>query len=161
MFIFQLERWIQLTIGGFKTVNLAWWNKIAMIGYTGLYVYESDRRYEGRMNAVLLIQEILAIYSTNVTDACHLLIPLANHAICFSNVAIDKKIWRAVCTLYTIQHLDAIQLRLCAGQFYALGSTAFASTHTAVLRIKHCMEWWLTVNLRKVKKRKANFVLLW
>ena len=31
---FPLERWIQLMIGGFKTVNLAWVNKIAVIGYT-------------------------------------------------------------------------------------------------------------------------------
>ena len=29
-----LERWIQLMIGGFKTVNLAWINKIVVIGYT-------------------------------------------------------------------------------------------------------------------------------
>ena len=47
----SLERWIQLMFGGFKTVNLAWVNKIAKIGYTCLFVYESARRYEGRMNA--------------------------------------------------------------------------------------------------------------
>ena len=46
-----LERWIQLMIGGFKTVSLAWVNKIAMIGYTWPSVYESARRYEGRLNA--------------------------------------------------------------------------------------------------------------
>ena len=51
-----LERWIQLMIGGFKTVNLAWVNKIAMIGYTWLFVYESLRRYEGRMNAAPFVQ---------------------------------------------------------------------------------------------------------
>ena len=38
-------------IGGFKTVCLACVNKVAMIGYTWLFVYESLRRYEGRMNA--------------------------------------------------------------------------------------------------------------
>ena len=38
-------------IDGFKTVSLAWVNKIAMIGYTWLFVYESARRYKGRMNA--------------------------------------------------------------------------------------------------------------
>ena len=46
-----LERWIQLMIGGFKTVSLAWVNKITIIGYIWLYVYESTRRCEGRMNA--------------------------------------------------------------------------------------------------------------
>ena len=29
----------------------AWVNKIAMIGYAWLFVYESPRRYQGRMNA--------------------------------------------------------------------------------------------------------------
>ena len=38
-------------IDGFKTVNLAWVNKIGMIGYTILFVYESTRWYEGQMNA--------------------------------------------------------------------------------------------------------------
>ena len=38
-------------IGGFKTVNLSWVNKIAMIGYTWVFVYESARSYEGRMDA--------------------------------------------------------------------------------------------------------------
>ena len=43
-------------IGGFKTGNLAmsgygWVNKIAMIGYTLLFDYESPRRYQGRINA--------------------------------------------------------------------------------------------------------------
>ena len=42
-----LERWI----GGFETVNLAWVNKIALIGYTWLFVYQIARSYEGRMNA--------------------------------------------------------------------------------------------------------------
>ena len=46
-----LERWIQLMIGGLKTVNLAWINKTPMISYTWLFVYESLRRYEGWMNA--------------------------------------------------------------------------------------------------------------
>ena len=47
-----LEHWIQFMIGGFKTVRLAWVNKVAMIGcYTWLFVDESLRRYEGRMNA--------------------------------------------------------------------------------------------------------------
>ena len=46
-----LERWIQLMIGGFKTVSFAWVNKGALIGYTWLSVYESARRYVGRMNA--------------------------------------------------------------------------------------------------------------
>ena len=46
-----LERWIQLMIGGFKTVNLAYVNKISMTGYTWLFVYESARRYEARMIA--------------------------------------------------------------------------------------------------------------
>ena len=45
-----LERWIQLMIAGFKTVNLVWVNKVTMIGYTWLFVYESARRYEGRTN---------------------------------------------------------------------------------------------------------------
>ena len=45
------ERWVQPMIGGFKIVKLAWVNKIAMIRYTWLFVYESARRYEGRMNA--------------------------------------------------------------------------------------------------------------
>ena len=38
-------------IGGLKNVNLAWVDKIVMIGYTWLFVYESARRYEGRMSA--------------------------------------------------------------------------------------------------------------
>ena len=29
---------------------MAWVNKVAMFGYTWLFVYESARRYEGRMN---------------------------------------------------------------------------------------------------------------
>ena len=45
-----LESWIQLMIGGLKTVNLAWVNKIAVIGCTWLFVYESSVTYEGRMN---------------------------------------------------------------------------------------------------------------
>ena len=45
-----LERWIQLMIGGLKTVNLAWVNKVAGIGCTWLFVYESSVTYEGRMN---------------------------------------------------------------------------------------------------------------
>ena len=46
-----LERWILLMIGGFKPVSLVWVNKVAMIGYTWLFVYDSLRRYEGRINA--------------------------------------------------------------------------------------------------------------
>ena len=42
---------IQLMIGGLKTVNLAWVNKNAMIGYTWLFAYDSARRYRGWMNA--------------------------------------------------------------------------------------------------------------
>ena len=38
-------------IGGLKTVHLAWVNKIAAIGCTWLFVYESSITYEGRMNA--------------------------------------------------------------------------------------------------------------
>ena len=53
-----LERWIQLISGRFKTVNLAWVNKIALIGYTWLFVYESPRRYEGRMNTAQCFQTI-------------------------------------------------------------------------------------------------------
>ena len=34
-----LERWTQFMIGGFKTVKLAWVNKIALNGYTWLFVY--------------------------------------------------------------------------------------------------------------------------
>ena len=45
-----LERWIQLMICGLKTVNLEW-EKIVMIGYTWLFIYESARTYEGRMIA--------------------------------------------------------------------------------------------------------------
>ena len=43
-----LERWIQLMIGSFKTVNLARVNKIAVISYTWLVVYEAlvGTRYE-------------------------------------------------------------------------------------------------------------------
>ena len=47
-----LERWSQLMNGGLKTVNLARVNKIAVIGCTWLFVYESPLTYEGRMNAV-------------------------------------------------------------------------------------------------------------
>ena len=50
----SLERWIQLMVGGFKTVSLAWVNKVAIICCTWLFVYESLRRYERRMNAALL-----------------------------------------------------------------------------------------------------------
>ena len=38
-------------VGSFKTVNLAWVNKIAMTGYAWLLVHESIRMYEERMNA--------------------------------------------------------------------------------------------------------------
>ena len=40
-------------IGGLKTVNLAWVNKIAVIGCTWLFVYESALTYETRMGAAL------------------------------------------------------------------------------------------------------------
>jgi len=45
-----LERWIQLMFGGFKNVNLAWVNKIAVIGYTWLFVYQNAHSYEERMH---------------------------------------------------------------------------------------------------------------
>ena len=41
-----LERWFQLMISGFKTVNLAWISKIAGISYTMRFVYESAHNYE-------------------------------------------------------------------------------------------------------------------
>ena len=40
-----LERWIQLMIGGFKIVNLAWVKNV-VIGYTWIFVYESAGRYK-------------------------------------------------------------------------------------------------------------------
>ena len=46
-----LEPWIQLMTGGLKTVSLAWVNKIAVIGCIWLFVSESSRTYEGRINA--------------------------------------------------------------------------------------------------------------
>ena len=46
-----LERWIQLIIGDFKTVNLARANETAVIGYTRIFVYQRARCYKGRMNA--------------------------------------------------------------------------------------------------------------
>ena len=65
-----LERWIQLMIGGFKTVNLAWVNKIAVIGYTWLFVYESAGRYERRMNAALGVHGIIRSWCEHFTFAC-------------------------------------------------------------------------------------------
>ena len=44
-----LERWIQLVIGGFKTVSLAWVNKIAVTGYAWLFIYESAHSYKEGM----------------------------------------------------------------------------------------------------------------
>ena len=38
-------------IGCFKTVSFAWVNKIAVIGFTWLFVYQKARSHEGRMNA--------------------------------------------------------------------------------------------------------------
>ena len=39
-------------IGGLKNVNLVWVYRTAVIGCTTwLFVYESPRKYEGRMNA--------------------------------------------------------------------------------------------------------------
>ena len=38
-------------IGGFKTENLSWINKIAVIGFTWLFVYESAHSYEEGMHA--------------------------------------------------------------------------------------------------------------
>ena len=46
-----LERCIQLIIGGLKILKLIWVNKIAVIGCTCLFVYESARSYGGPMNA--------------------------------------------------------------------------------------------------------------
>ena len=40
-----LEGWIQLFIGGFKSVGLAWVNKIAVTGYAWFFVYESAHIY--------------------------------------------------------------------------------------------------------------------
>ena len=37
-------------IGGFKTVSLAWVNKIAVIGYPWLFVYESFHSYKEGMH---------------------------------------------------------------------------------------------------------------
>ena len=56
-------------IGGFKTVNLAWINKVAMNGYTWLFVYENACRYEERVNAAPE-QESQSDFSedTNVTQ---------------------------------------------------------------------------------------------
>ena len=48
-----LERWIQHKIGGLKTVSLAWVNKIAVVGCTWLFVYESALTYEEPLNAAL------------------------------------------------------------------------------------------------------------
>ena len=45
------ESWIQLMTGGFKTVSLAWVNKIAGIGYTRSFVYESAQSYEEEIHA--------------------------------------------------------------------------------------------------------------
>ena len=47
-----LERWIQYMIGGLKTVNLTWVNKIGVVGCTWGFVYERAFTYEGRKNAV-------------------------------------------------------------------------------------------------------------
>ena len=45
------ERCIQLMFGGLKTVNLAWVKKFAVIGCSRIFVYESARSYQVRMNA--------------------------------------------------------------------------------------------------------------
>ena len=63
-------------IGSFKTVNMAWINKIAMSGYTWLFVYESARRYEGRMNAAPVLKlsvvgnKLYRWYSCLHSDEC-------------------------------------------------------------------------------------------
>ena len=44
-----LVRWIQHMIGGLKTLSLAWVFKIALIGCTWLFVYESALTYEGQI----------------------------------------------------------------------------------------------------------------
>ena len=36
--------------GGFKTVSLEWANKIAVIGYACLFVYEIAQSYEARVH---------------------------------------------------------------------------------------------------------------
>ena len=46
------ECWIQLMIGGFKTVNLARVNKIIVIGYTWIFVYEVAHSYEEGMHVL-------------------------------------------------------------------------------------------------------------
>ena len=45
-----LERWIQLMIGAFKIVKLAGVKKIAMIGYSWLFVYQKAYSYEEQMH---------------------------------------------------------------------------------------------------------------
>ena len=57
--VVPLERWVQLMSGRLKTVNLAWVNRIPLIGNTWLFVHEITRSYEGRMNATLGYCDIL------------------------------------------------------------------------------------------------------
>ena len=45
-------------IGGMKTVNLKWVNRIAVIGCTLLFAYEIAFTYEGRMNAAPYIGSV-------------------------------------------------------------------------------------------------------
>ena len=54
-------------IGGFKTVNLAWVNKFAMISFTKLHVYQIARSYEGRINAApeCKITQLATWFATN------------------------------------------------------------------------------------------------
>ena len=55
--------------GGLKTGNLAWVNKVAVIGFTWLFVYERAHSYEGRMNGAL--DKMKQFYSE--TDYTHIL----------------------------------------------------------------------------------------
>ena len=41
------ERWMQLMIVSFKTVNLAWVCKIAVIGHALFFVYQRAHSFEG------------------------------------------------------------------------------------------------------------------
>ena len=40
-------------IGGVRTINLTWVNKITVIGYTWLFVYESAHSYEEKIHVLL------------------------------------------------------------------------------------------------------------
>ena len=50
--LFLLERWFQLMFGGFKTVNLTWVKKFAVVGYTWLFFNQRAFSYEERMHVL-------------------------------------------------------------------------------------------------------------